>query len=57
MRPFAESDGTDAPRLIHEGPPGIAAVIDDVIVALEDAVREVVGSKELPDILDGIELW
>jgi hypothetical protein len=28
---------------------------DDVVVALEDAVREVVVPEELPDVLDGIE--
>ena len=30
-------------------------MIEDVVVALEDAVREPVVSHELPDVLDGIE--
>ncbi len=34
----------------------MAAVIEDIVVALEDAVREPVFAQELPDVLDGIEL-
>jgi hypothetical protein len=30
MRPFTQADGHDAPRLIHELVPGIAAVIDNI---------------------------
>ena len=39
MCPPAQSDGHDAPRLIDEPVPGEAAVIDDVVVGFEDAVR------------------
>lgn len=31
LRPLAQADGHDAPRLIDEAVPGEAAVIDDVI--------------------------
>jgi hypothetical protein len=43
------------PGLVDELVPGIAAVVDDVVVGLEDAVREPVVAHELPDILDRIE--
>ena len=33
----------------------MAAVVEDVVVVLEDAVREPVVAQELPDVLDGIE--
>ena len=32
-------DGHDLPRLIDEGVPGIAAVIDDIVEGFEDTVR------------------
>lgn len=37
--------------------PGFASGVDDGVIALEDAVREPVGAEELPDILDGVQLW
>ena len=30
---------------------------DDVVVSLEDPVREPVVAHELPDVLDGVQLW
>jgi hypothetical protein len=56
MRPFSSSDGSDAPGLIDEVVPGGAAVSDDVVVAGEDAVREMVVAQELPDVLDRVQL-
>ena len=50
--PIAQSEGHDAPRLIDELVPGVAAVIDDVVVGGEDAVRQPVFAHELPDVLD-----
>ena len=41
MSPIALTDGHDGPRLIDEVIPGIAAMVDDVVVGSEDAVREV----------------
>jgi hypothetical protein len=38
MRPVAQSDGHDAPWLVDKFVPGIAAVIDNVVVGFEDAV-------------------
>jgi hypothetical protein len=32
MSPFAQADRHDAPRLIHEFSPGIAAVVEDIVV-------------------------
>jgi len=55
MGPLAYSDGDDAPRLIDELVPCEAAVVDDVIVGFEDAVREAVVAHELPHVLDWVE--
>ena len=46
MCPIAHTDGHDGPRLIDEVIPGIAAMVDDVVVAFEDAVREPVFAHE-----------
>lgn len=55
MRPLPHTDGHDAPWLIDEIVPGEAAVVDDVIVGFEDAVRQPVVTHELPDVLDRVE--
>ena len=55
MRPLAQADGHDAPWLIDEAVPGVAAVVDDVVVGREDAVREPIVAHELPHVLDRIE--
>ena len=56
MGPFADADGHDAPWLIDEVVPGEAAVIDDIVVRFEDAVREPVVAHKLPDVFDGVQL-
>lgn len=56
MCPLPQSERHDAPGLVGEAVPGVAAVVEDVVVGLEDAVREPVFAHELPDILDWIEL-
>jgi len=38
MSPISASDGGDSARLGDELVPGIAAVVDDFIVGLEDAI-------------------
>ena len=38
-----------------KGIPGVAAVIDDIVVGFEDAVREPVVAHILPDIFDRVE--
>ena len=55
MGPLAQSDGHDFPRAIGERIPGVAAVIDDIVVGFEDAVREPVVAHVLPDIFDRVE--
>jgi len=55
MGPIAQSDGHDLPRLIDETVPSAAGLIDDVVVVLEDAVRQPVIAHELPDILDWVQ--
>ena len=55
MFPIAKPDGPDGPGLVDELVPGMAAVIDNVIIGLEDPVRQPVFPHELPDILDRVE--
>ncbi len=57
MRPRPQSELHDAPWLIGEAVPGEAAVVEDVVVGFEHAVRQPVVAHELPDVLDRIELW
>jgi hypothetical protein len=45
--PVAEPQGHYAPRLIGKLVPGVTAVIDDIVVGFEDAIREPVVAHEL----------
>ncbi len=45
----------DLPRLLDEPVPSAAALIDDVVVVLEDAVRQPVVPHELPEVLDWVQ--
>jgi hypothetical protein len=56
MCPLSHSNGHDAPGLIDELVPGIAAVPDDIVIGLEDAVGEPVISDELSDVLHHVQL-
>ena len=56
MRPLAQSDGHDAPGLVDKLVPSLAAVIDEIVIGFEDAVREPVVAHKLPDVLDRVEL-
>ena len=51
--PVAHPDGHDGPGLVGELVPGIAAVIDDIVVAPEDPIGEPVLTQEAPDVLAG----
>jgi hypothetical protein len=55
MCPIAQADLHDCPPLVDETVPGKAAVIDDVVIGLEDAVGEPVVADELPDVFDRVE--
>ena len=55
MRPVAQSDGHDVPGLVDERVPGIAAMVDDVCVGCEYAVRKPVVAHELPDVFLRVE--
>lgn len=56
MCPIAQARLHDPQRLADEIAPGEAAVVDDVVVGFEDAVRQPVIAYELPDFLDRLEL-
>lgn len=55
MDPLAHSDRHDTPWLIDEPIPSMTAVVDDVVVGFEDAVRQPVIAHQLPDVFDWIE--
>lgn len=57
MGPIAQADGHDAQRLVDETVPCVSAVIDDVVIGFEDAVRQQVVAHELPDVFRRIEFW
>lgn len=56
MCPLTAPDRHDAPGLLHEPVPGLAAMLEDVVVGCEDAVGEPVVAHELPNIFRRIEL-
>lgn len=56
MGPGSASQGHDAPWLVGELVPRLAAVIDDVLLGAEDPVRQPVVAHELPDVLDRVQL-
>ena len=56
MRPIAQADRHDGPRLVDEAVPGKAAVIADVVVGAEEAVGEPIVADALPDVFDRVEL-
>lgn len=57
MSPISKSDGHDAPGLVCEFVPGLAAVRNDIIIVFEHPVRQPVVADELPDILDRVQFW
>ena len=57
MNPLAVSDRRDAPGLSDQLVPSITAMIDDLVIGFEDAVREPIIPQELPDVFDRIEFW
>jgi hypothetical protein len=52
---LSQSGGHDAPWLASEFVPGLAAVVDDIVVAEEDAVGEPVVAQKLPDVFGRVE--
>jgi hypothetical protein len=56
MSPISQSEAHDAPGLIGEFVPSIAAMVDDVVIAGEDAVREPIVADEFPYVFRGVEL-
>ena len=53
--PISRGDGHDGPRPVGELIPGIGGQGEDVVVGLEDAVREPVLPHVLPDVLSRVE--
>ena len=56
MGPLSQSDGHDPPGLIGELVPSFAAMVDEIVVGFEDAVREPIVAHELPDVFHRVEL-
>ena len=55
MGPIAQADGHDPPGLIDELVPGRTAMVEEIVVGCEDAVREPVVAHELPDVFLRVE--
>ena len=55
MCPVAQTDGHDFPRLADEMVPGLAAMVEEIVVGGEDAVRQPVLADELPDVFDRVQ--
>jgi hypothetical protein len=53
---LVQSGGHNAPGLIDELVPCLAAMVDEIVIGVEDTVREPVIAHELPDVLDRVEL-
>ena len=56
MRPSSQPERHDSPGLVGKAVPGETAVVEDVVVGCEDAVREPVITHELPDVFDRVQL-
>ena len=52
---MAASDGGDAAGLSDQFVPGLTAMIEDLIVGIEDAVGEPIIAHELPDVFNRVE--
>jgi hypothetical protein len=57
VRPLAQSDGHDAPWLIDELVPCVAAMVDEIVIGFETTVGEPVVAHVLPDVLNRVEFW
>lgn len=55
MCPFPSANRHDPPWPLLQFSPGVAALIDDILVGFEDAVGEPVISHKLPDVFDGVQ--
>jgi hypothetical protein len=49
------ADGHDAPGLVSQAVPSLAAEGDDLVVGFEDAVGQPVVAHELPEVFDGVQ--
>src|SRR3974390_2657033 len=56
MSPSSHSDGRDGLGLCDEAAPSVAGSVNDVVVGVEDAVRQPVATHVLPNVLNRVEL-
>jgi hypothetical protein len=54
MSPIAEADGHNSRWLVGQPVPGMAAVVEDILVRSEDAVGQAVVAHELPRVFDRV---
>lgn len=52
MSPVSQPDGHDAPWLINDSVPGLAAQVEELVIGGEDAVGEEIVAHELPEVFD-----
>ena len=55
MRPIAHTDRHDAPRLIGQFVPSLAAMFENGVVGFEHPVRQPVVAHELPDVFNRVQ--
>lgn len=56
MSPVSQPDRHDAPWLIDDGVPGLAAQVEELVIGGEDAVGEEIVAHELPEVFDRVQL-
>ena len=54
--PLAQANRHNLPGLIDEAVPRFAAMVDEVVVGVENPVRQPVVAQELPDVFDRVQL-
>jgi len=56
MSPVSQPDGHDAPWLVDDGVPSLAAQVEELVIGGEDSVGEEIVAHELPEVFDRIQL-
>ena len=55
--PRSGCDGSDAVVVVCEECPGVAGLVENVVVTVEDGDREFIATQIFPDVFDRVEFW
>jgi hypothetical protein len=55
--PRSGCDGSDAVGVVCEECPGVAGLVENVVVTVEDGDREFIATQIFPDVFDRVEFW